>query len=97
MFVLFVENAKSFSLESFIACALSDCAWFVIESVMVDISFWCRSVALKSIPMLVQTNVLGLLDVVRIYLISLDLRNMVVLGHWVIGVANESDGCDCNI
>jgi hypothetical protein len=43
MFVFFVENANSFSLEP-IACALSDCTKFIIESVMVDVCPWWSEV-----------------------------------------------------
>jgi hypothetical protein len=44
MFVVFVENAKSFSLESIVACASSDCTKFIIESVMVDFCPWWSEV-----------------------------------------------------
>jgi hypothetical protein len=46
------------------------------------LSFWCRSVAFRGIPLLVKIKVLGLLVVVQIHLIWLDLSNMVVLGDW---------------
>jgi hypothetical protein len=105
MFVLFVENAKGFSLKSFVACTSSDCAYF--ESVMVDVrprsSKYCgeRSIFLLSICSfpkysIARTNKgFGAVGRVHIYLIWLDLSNMVLLGDW--DCYNESDGCDCGI
>jgi hypothetical protein len=60
MFVLFVENAKSFSLESFVASSVFVHGGLSVASVL---SHWCRSVAFQSITLLVQIKVMGLLVV----------------------------------
>jgi hypothetical protein len=45
MFVLFVKNVKSFSLDSIVACTSLDCT---IESVMVDVCPWWSEVQWKA-------------------------------------------------
>jgi hypothetical protein len=44
MFVLFVENANCFSLESSVGCASSECTKFIIESFMVEVCPWWSEV-----------------------------------------------------